>query len=255
MKCVILAGGFGTRLSEETDRIPKPLVEVGGRPILWHIMKHYSHHGISEFIICLGYKGYAIKNYFKDYLLHLSDVTMDLATGEMEVHQKFAESWRVSLIDTGLESQTGGRLRRVRQYLGDETFCLTYGDGVSDVDIGKSIAFHKAQGKLVTVTAVMPPGRFGMLRIDGDRVEQFAEKADTTGSYINGGFFVVEPKALDYIPNDDTPWELEPLERLAADGHLVAYRHTGFWRAMDTLRDKRQLDALWDSGTPPWKVW
>ena len=255
MKVVILAGGMGTRLSEETDRIPKPLVEVGGRPILWHIMKHYSHHGISEFMICLGYKGYAIKNYFKDYLLHLSDVTMDLATGEMEVHQKFAESWRVSLIDTGLESQTGGRLRRVRQYLGDETFCLTYGDGVSDVDIGKSIAFHKAQGKLVTVTAVMPPGRFGMLRIDGDRVEQFAEKADTTGSYINGGFFVVEPKALDYIPNDDTPWELEPLERLAADGHLVAYRHTGFWRAMDTLRDKRQLDALWDSGTPPWKVW
>ena len=255
MKCVILAGGFGTRLSEETDRIPKPLVEIGGRPILWHIMKHYSHHGISEFVICLGYKGYTIKNYFKDYLLHLSDVTLDLATGEMKVHQNFAESWRVSLIDTGLDSQTGGRLRRVRQYLGNETFCLTYGDGVSDVDITESIRFHKEHGKLVTVTAVTPPGRFGMLRIEGDIVEQFAEKADNTGSYINGGFFVVEPRALDYIPSDDTPWELEPLERLAAEGHLAAYRHTGFWRAMDTLRDKRQLDALWDSGTPPWKVW
>lgn len=254
MKAVILAGGLGTRISEESHLKPKPMIEIGGKPILWHIMKLYSCHGINEFVICLGYKGYVIKEYFANYFLHMSDVTFDIAHNNMEVHQRYAEPWRVTIVDTGDDTMTGGRLKRVREYVGDSTFCFTYGDGVSDINIGETIAFHRAHKKLATVTAIQPPGRYGALNIDHDKVRNFQEKPAGDGSWINGGFFVLEPKVLDYIEDDQTSWEQAPLQRLAAEGQLMAYEHRGFWQAMDTLRDKNRLEELWDS-TPPWKVW
>jgi len=255
MKCVILAGGFGSRLSEETDLKPKPMVEIGGRPILWHIMKLYSHYGINDFIICLGYKGYVIKEYFANYFLHTADVTLDLQKNSIDVHQSAAEPWRVSLIDTGNEAMTGGRLRRVKSYIGDETFCLTYGDGVSDVNISALIKKHRAGNKLATVTAIRPPGRFGTLIVNGDNVDGFSEKPIDGDGWINGGFFVLEPSAIDYVGDDSMPWEQEPLSRLSADGQLQAYQHHGFWKCMDTLRDRVDLEAMWQSGTVKWKVW
>ncbi|HUZ75357.1 MAG TPA: glucose-1-phosphate cytidylyltransferase [Stellaceae bacterium] len=255
MKAVILAGGLGSRLSEETDRIPKPMVEIGGHPILWHIMKIYSRYDISDFIICLGYKGYVIKEYFHNYALHRSDVTFDLRTGARVVHQNAAEPWRVTLVETGMATETGGRLKRVRDWIGDQTFCLTYGDGLADIDIDALLSFHRRHGKLVTVTSILPPGRYGVLHLEGPRVLGFAEKADSRDFPVNGGFFVMEPGALDYISSDETVLERGPMERLAADGQLMAYRHEGFWQAMDTLRDRRQLEAMWASGNPPWKVW
>jgi glucose-1-phosphate cytidylyltransferase len=255
MKAVILAGGLGTRISEETGVRPKPMVEVGGKPILWHILKIYSHYGIHDFVICLGYKGYLIKEYFANYFLHTSDVTFDIAANRMEVHQRNAEPWRVTLVDTGEATQTGGRLKRVARYLGAETFCFTYGDGVAAVDIGALIAFHRQQGRLATVTAVQPPGRFGALDIEGQRITRFEEKPQGDGSWVNGGFFVLEPAALNYIDGDATIWERSALESLAAAGQLSAFTHTGFWQPLDTLRDKNRLEELWQSGTPPWKVW
>lgn len=252
MKAVILAGGLGTRLSEETDRIPKPMVDVGGKPILWHIMKIYSRFGIDDFVICLGYKGYVIKEYFANYFRHNSDLTVDLRTGALEVHQSASEPWRVTMIDTGQDTQTGGRLKRVRRYLGDETFCFTYGDGLTDLDIGKLIDFHKTHGKLATVTAVTPPGRFGVLKLEDAQVNRFAEKLDTRDSRVNGGFFVLEPSVMDLIDGDTTIWEREPMERLAGQGQLMAYRHDGFWKAMDTLREKRELEAMWAADEAPW---
>ena len=255
MKAVILAGGLGSRLSEETDRVPKPMVEVGGNPILWHIMKIYTQFRVTDFVVCLGYKGYVIKEYFHNYALHRSDVTLDIRNGTREVHESVAEPWKVTLVDTGAASMTGGRLRRVRNWVKDGAFCATYGDGVADIDIDALLKFHKSHGKLVTLTTVLPPGRFGVLHMDGDQVTGFAEKADSHSNPINGGFFVIEPKALDYIAGDDTIWEREPLEQLAADGQLMAYRHEGFWQAMDTLRDRRHLEELWDAGKAPWKVW
>jgi len=255
MKAVILAGGLGTRLAEETDRIPKPMVQVGGRPVLWHIMKMYSAHGINDFVVCLGYKGYLIKEYFANYFLHRSDVTIDVTTGAMEVHDTAAEPWRVSLIDTGQETMTGGRLRRVAPHVAGGTFCATYGDGVSDVDIGASVRFHKAHGRLATVTAISPPGRFGVLDVAERRVGAIREKPESTGSLINGGFFVLEPEALGFIADDKTSWEREPLERLAAEGQLMAFEHRGFWQPMDTLREKQHLEELWASGKAPWKSW
>ncbi len=256
MKAVILAGGFGTRIAEESDYKPKPMVEIGGKPILWHILKMYGHYGINEFIICLGYRGYAIKEYFLNYFSHNADVSVDLATGDSTVHKSPAESWKVHLIDTGLNTMTGGRLRRVRSYLGNETFCLTYGDGVSDVDLGAVLAHHKQKGRLATVTAVQPPGRFGVLDIDSsDGVSCFAEKPGDEMGWINGGFFALEPGVFDYLKDDATVWEREPLERLAADQQLSAYRHRGFWRPMDTLRDKRDLEALWERDEAPWRSW
>ncbi len=256
MKAVLLAGGLGTRLSEETHLKPKPMVEIGGRPILWHIMKIYSAHGVNEFIVCAGYRGYVIKEYFANYFLHMSDVTFDMEHNTMEVHKKRSEPWKVTIVDTGEETMTGGRLRRVRDYIGDGTFCFTYGDGVGDVDISASLEFHRQHGKLATLTAVQPPGRYGALDIDGDgMVEQFQEKPDGDGAWINGGFFVLEPKVIDYISGDSMPWEREPLEKLAQAEQLNAYKHHGFWRPMDTLRDKMQLESLWDSGKAPWKVW
>ena len=254
MKAVILAGGLGTRLSEETVVRPKPMVDIGGRPILWHILKLYSHHGINDFVICLGYKGYTIKEYFANYFLHMSDVTINLRNNELQVHQNSAEPWTVTLVDTGDDTATGGRLRRVRQHLDRETFCFTYGDGVSDIDIRASIDFHRAQRTLATVTAVQPPGRFGALELAEDRVRAFAEKP-RGDAWINGGFFVLEPAVLDLIDGDATFWEQEPLERLAQDGQLSAFRHAGFWQPMDTLRDKHLLEELWSSGRAPWKVW
>jgi glucose-1-phosphate cytidylyltransferase len=254
-KAVILAGGLGTRISEETEIRPKPMIEIGGRPILWHIMKIYFHYGISEFIICLGYKGDIIKDYFASYQRQMADVTFDLRTGDMDIHHAWVEPWRVTLIDTGADTMTGGRLKRVRHYLGDEPFCMTYGDGVTDANIGEAIAFHMAGDRLATVTAVTPPGRFGALEIRGDRVEAFIEKPHGDGGYINGGFFVLSPKVLDYIDGDETIWEREPLERLARDGQLGAFRHDGFWHPMDTLRDKRYLEQLWAAGNAPWKTW
>lgn len=255
MKAVILAGGLGTRISEETTIRPKPMVEVGGKPVLWHILKGYSHHGVNDFVICLGYKGYIIKEYFANYFLHTSDVTFDLRENQMEVHHKHAEPWRVTLVDTGENTQTGGRLRRVADYLGGETFCFTYGDGLSDVDIAASIAFHRQQGRLATVCAVQPPGRFGALDIDGGRITRFQEKPTGDGSWINGGFFVLEPGVLDLIDGDACIWERAPLEALAARGQLSAYVHDGFWAPMDTLRDKTRLEELWQSGSAPWKRW
>jgi glucose-1-phosphate cytidylyltransferase len=255
MKAVILAGGLGTRLSEETGTRPKPMVEIGGKPILWHVMKIYSAHGINDFIICLGYKGYMIKEYFANYFLHSSDVTFDIARRSMEVHQQAAEPWRVTLVDTGDNSMTGGRIRRVRDYLGTEDCCLTYGDGLGDVDITALVAYHRRHGALATVTAVQPPGRFGTLHLESDRVTRFVEKPEGDGGWINGGFFVVSPRVVDYIAGDDSIWEREPMERLAREGQLVAYRHSGFWQPMDTLRDRNHLEALWSGGRAPWKTW
>jgi glucose-1-phosphate cytidylyltransferase len=256
MKVVILAGGLGTRLSEETELKPKPMVEIGGKPILWHIMKLYSAFGASDFIICAGYKGYIIKEYFANYFLHMSDITFDLRKNSVEFHERRSEPWRVTVVDTGDETMTGGRLKRVAEYLDDETFCFTYGDGVGNVDIGRLIEFHKAHGRLATLTAMLPPGRYGALDIDAEHsVLSFHEKPAGDGAWINGGFFVLERKAVDYIQGDMTFWEREPLENLARDGQLVAYKHEGYWQAMDTLRDKRALEALWTSGQAPWKVW
>lgn len=255
MKVVILAGGLGTRISEESHLRPKPMIEIGGKPVLWHIMKIYSAHGLRDFVICVGYKGYMIKEYFANYYLHMSDVTFDLSKNSMEVHQNTAEPWRVTLVDTGDETMTGGRLKRVKPYVEDGDFCFTYGDGLSNVDVGKLIDFHKQQKTLATVTGVQPPGRFGVLNLEQQRVAGFEEKPLGDGGWINGGFFVLSPRTIDYIEGDGTHWEREPLERLAAEGQLAAYRHTGFWQPMDTLRDKNQLEALWDSGKAPWKIW
>jgi glucose-1-phosphate cytidylyltransferase len=257
MKVVILAGGLGTRLSEETDVKPKPMVEIGGRPILWHIMKIYSTHGINDVIVCCGYRGYVIKEYFANYFLHMSDVTFDVANNRMEVHNKRAEPWRITLVDTGDETMTGGRLRRVRDYLDDETFCFTYGDGVGDVDITRLIRFHREQKVLATMTAVKPPGRFGAIALEPGqyRIDSFREKPRGDGTFINGGFFVLEPGAIDHIAGDSTTWEKEPLETLARTGNLAAYPHEGFWQPMDTLRDRKLLEDLWASGAAPWKVW
>lgn len=256
MKAVLLAGGLGTRLSEETSTRPKPMVEIGGRPILWHIMKVYSHHGIHDFVICCGYKGYVIKEYFANYFLHMSDVTFDIAANTMEVHQRHAEPWRVTLVDTGDDTLTGGRLRRVANYIeDDEAFCFTYGDGLSNVDIGASIDFHRNHGRHATVTAVLPPGRYGAIERDGDRVKNFVEKPPGDGGLINGGFFVLSPAVLEYIEGDETPWEGQPLAKLVADDQLMAFEHSGFWQPMDTLRDKNLLEDLWSSGSAPWKCW
>jgi glucose-1-phosphate cytidylyltransferase len=255
MKAVILAGGLGTRISEESHLRPKPMIEIGGRPILWHIMKIYSHWGINDFVICLGYKGYVIKEYFANYFLHMSDGTFDMAENRMDVHQRNAEPWRVTLVDTGHDTLTGGRLKRVRTYLGDEAFCFTYGDGVADLDIGGLIAFHRGHGRLATLTAIQPPGRYGAVVIDGERVTKFDEKPAGDGAWINGGFFILEPGAFDYIEGDNTSWESAPLVRMSRDGELHAYRHAGFWHAMDTLRDKNHLEDLWQSGRAPWKCW
>lgn len=256
MKAVILAGGLGSRISEETSVRPKPMVEIGGKPILWHIMKIYSHYGINDFVICCGYKGYVIKEYFANYFLHMSDITFDMSNNRMEVHQHYAEPWRVTLVDTGENTMTGGRLRRVRQYVEhDEAFCFTYGDGVSDVDIAKLIAFHREQGVDATLTATYPPGRFGALDTHADKVTSFKEKPKGDGGMINGGFFVLSPKVIDLIDNDATLWEREPLEALAQAGQLAAFTHDGFWQPMDTLRDKILLEELWQSGKAPWKVW
>ena len=255
MKTVILAGGMGTRLSEETASRPKPLVEVGGRPILWHIMKIYSTYGLNDFIVCLGYKGYMIKEYFANYFLHMSDVTFDMNENRMEVHRKHAEPWRVSLIDTGEQTMTGGRIKRVRDLVGNEDFCLTYGDGVGNVDVGALVAFHRQHGRLATVTAARPPGRFGALVMTDGRVDSFEEKPIGDGGWINGGFFVLNPKALDYIQDDSTVWERTPLEGLTRDGQLMAFRHEGFWQPMDTLRDRLYLEDLWNTGKAQWKVW
>jgi glucose-1-phosphate cytidylyltransferase len=256
MKAVILAGGLGTRISEETHLKPKPMIEVGGKPILWHILKIYSAYGINDFLICVGYKGYVIKEYFANYFLHMSDVTFDIRNNKMEVHQKHAEPWKVTIVDTGEETMTGGRLKRVRDYLGDESFCFTYGDGVCDVNIRELVSFHEAHGKEATVTAVQPPGRYGALSIGSDGlVQEFQEKPIGDKSWINGGFFVLKPKVLDRIAGDETFWEREPMEELALESQLAAYEHPGFWRPMDTLRDKVLLEELWSSGKAPWKVW
>ncbi len=256
MKVVILAGGLGTRISEETHLKPKPMIEIGGKPILWHIMKMYSSHGVNDFVICCGYKGYVIKEYFANYFLHMSDVTFDMDHNSMEVHHRKAEPWRVTLVDTGDETLTGGRLKRVADYLKDEdAFCFTYGDGVSDVDITKEIAFHKQHKKLATVTAVQPPGRYGALQLNGSSVEGFSEKPRGDGGLINGGFFVLSPKCLDLIADDQSSWEGEPLVQLANDGQLMAFEHKGFWQPMDTLREKNLLEDLWATGKAPWKIW
>ncbi|GGC07605.1 glucose-1-phosphate cytidylyltransferase [Pseudoduganella buxea] len=256
MKAVILAGGLGTRISEETSVKPKPMVEIGGKPILWHIMKSYSAHGVNDFVICCGYKGYVIKEYFANYFLHTSDVTFDMQNNRMEVHARSAEPWKVTLVDTGDETLTGGRLKRVREYVKDEeAFCFTYGDGVSNVDITALVAFHRAHGKLATLTAIQPPGRFGALNLEGERIASFQEKPQGDGAWINGGFFVLSPQAIDYVDGDDTTWEKQPMERLAHDGQIQAYFHRDFWQPMDTLRDKMHLEDLWKSGQAPWKTW
>lgn len=256
MKAVILAGGLGTRISEETSLRPKPMVEIGGYPILWHVMKIYASHGINDFVICVGYKGYVIKEYFANYFLHMSNVTFDMQHNKMEVHQRFAEPWRVTVVDTGESTQTGGRLRRVREYLDNETFCFTYGDGVGDVNITEKIAVHRSRKVLATVTAVQPPGRYGALEIDPKgRVNGFHEKPHGDGSWINGGFFVLEPSVIDRIDGDDTIWERAPLESLARDGQLSAYNHNGFWQPMDTLREKNLLEQLWSTNKAPWRTW
>lgn len=255
MKAVILAGGLGSRISEETTSRPKPMIEIGGKPVLWHIMKIYSAHGINDFIICLGYKGYLIKEYFANYCLHMSDVTFDMSENRMEVHQNKVEPWRVTLVDTGENTMTGGRLRRVQSYVQDEDFCFTYGDGVSDINIGKLIKFHQSIDGLATLTAIQPPGRFGALGMDKQKIIGFQEKPPGDGGRINGGFFVLSPAVFDYIEGDETVWEKGPMENLARDGQLSAFLHDGFWQPMDTLRDKNMLEALWESGNPPWKVW
>lgn len=255
MKAVILAGGLGTRISEESLIKPKPMIEIGGKPILWHIMKIYSFHGINEFIICLGYKGYLIKEYFANYFLHNADVTFNIANNQMQVHHHGADNWRVTLIDTGEKTMTGGRLKRVQPYLENEDFCFTYGDGVSDVNLHQLLQFHQQQKTLATVTAVQPPGRFGSLDMQDNRITSFKEKPQGDGTWINGGFFVLSPKVLEYIENDETIWERTPLEKLAQDGQLSAFVHRGFWQPMDTLRDRTYLEELWNTGQAPWKVW
>jgi glucose-1-phosphate cytidylyltransferase len=256
MKVVILAGGLGTRLSEETHLKPKPMIEIGGRPILWHIMKMYSRYGFNEFIVCLGFKGYMIKEYFSNYFLHMSDVTFDIHNNRMEVHEEHAEPWRVTLVDTGADTLTGGRLKRISAYVEREKeFCLTYGDGVSDINIGELVAFHRSHGRKATVTAVQPPGRYGSLALDDQAVKGFIEKPLGDGAWINGGFFVLSPECLDRIEDDTTAWEGAPLARLASAGELMAFKHYGFWQPMDTLRDKTQLETLWQQGVAPWKTW
>ncbi|MBR7783034.1 glucose-1-phosphate cytidylyltransferase [Undibacterium luofuense] len=256
MKAVILAGGLGTRISEETHLRPKPMIEIGGHPILWHIMKMYSSHGVNDFVICCGYKGYIIKEYFANYFLHMSDVTFDMQNNKMEVHERHAEPWKVTLVDTGEDTMTGGRLKRVARYLqDDDAFCFTYGDGVADLNIGAAIEFHRQHGKLATVTAVLPPGRYGALDRDGDRVAGFTEKPRGDGGWINGGFFVLSPKVISLIDNDQTSWEAAPLNQLAQSDQLMAYEHSGFWQPMDTLREKNLLEDLWQSGSAPWKSW
>jgi len=257
MKTVILAGGFGTRLTEETSLRPKPMVEVGEKPMIWHIMKIYSAHGLNDFIICCGYKGYMIKEYFANYFLHMSDITLDIQNNKMEVHQHAAEPWKITLIDTGDKTLTGGRLKRARAYVGDETFCMTYGDGLTNLDLGKLIRFHKEQKTLATLTAVQPPGRFGAFNLSEKqtKIQHFREKTQGDGAWINGGFFVLEPAVFERLHGDEESFEGEPLESLAADGELAAFPHAGFWQPMDTLRDKRHLEALWNSGAAPWKVW
>jgi glucose-1-phosphate cytidylyltransferase len=255
MKAVILAGGLGTRISEESYLKPKPMIEIGGKPILWHIMKMYSHYGINDFVICLGYKGYVIKEYFSNYFLHMSDVTFDLRGNSMEIHQEHAEPWKVTLIDTGETSMTGGRLKRVEKYLENDTFCMTYGDGVADIDISSLIEFHKRSGKKATLTAIQPAGRYGALKIDSESVSSFQEKSDGDGAWVNGGFFVLEPSVLDIIEGDQTIWEGAPLQHLAREGELSAYTHSGFWQSMDTLRDRNLLEELLASGDAPWQVW
>jgi len=256
MKAVILAGGLGTRISEETHLKPKPMIEIGGKPILWHILKSYSAHGVNDFIICCGYKGYVIKEYFANYFLHMSDVTFDMASNRMEVHERHAEPWRVTLVDTGEETQTGGRLKRVAPYLKDEkSFCFTYGDGVADVNIRASIEFHQSHGKMATITAVQPPGRFGALQIEADQVQAFAEKPRGDGGLINGGYFVLSPAVLELIDGDAMSWEAAPLETLTQQNQLMAFEHQGFWQPMDTLREMILLEELWQSGKAPWKVW
>jgi glucose-1-phosphate cytidylyltransferase len=256
MKAVILAGGLGTRISEETHLKPKPMIEIGGKPILWHILKIYSHHGINDFIVCCGYKGYVIKEYFANYFLHMSDVTFDMSKNSMEVHQRNAEPWKVTLVDTGDETMTGGRIKHIANYVRDEEFfCMTYGDGVGDINITELIAFHRSQNVKATLTATIPPGRFGSLDLNGSKVNSFMEKPKGDGAMINGGFFVLSPQVIDYIKGDTTLWEREPLEELARQGNLSAYSHHGFWQPMDTLRDKNYLEELWQSGKAPWKVW
>jgi len=255
MKAVILAGGLGTRISEETNLKPKPMIEIGGKPILWHIMKIYSFYGIYDFIICLGYKGYVIKEYFANYILHQSDVTFDMKKNKMSIHNHHCEPWRITLIDTGEDTMTGGRLKRVQNYVGEDTFCFTYGDGVGDVNIADLIAFHRNQGTWATLTAVQPPGRFGALEMRRNQIIRFQEKPQGDRSWINGGFFVLEPEVFDLIKGDATVWEREPLEQLAQNAQLSAFKHRGFWQPMDTLRDKLKLEQLWDSGHAPWKVW
>lgn len=256
MKAVILAGGLGTRISEETHLRPKPMIEIGGRPILWHIMKVYSAHGVNDFVICCGYKGYMIKEYFANYFLHMSDVTFDMTTNRMEVHEHKAEPWRITLIDTGEHTMTGGRLRRVAEHLrGEDAFCFTYGDGLANVDVSSLIAFHKNHGRLATVTAVLPPGRYGALELAGDTVKGFVEKPFGEGGWINGGFFVLSPEVIDRIEADATSWEMEPLQRLAAEDQLRAFLHKGFWQPMDTVREKNLLEQHWQSGKAPWKIW
>ena len=255
MKAVILAGGMGTRISEESHLKPKPMIEIGSRPILWHILKIYSHYGVNDFIICLGYKGYVIKEYFANYFLHMSDVTFDMQNNKMEVHHQKAEPWKITLVDTGEESMTGGRLKRVKEYVGNETFCFTYGDGVADINIQDLIKYHKANQNLATLTAIQPPGRFGALALNGNKILNFQEKPEGDGAWINGGFFVLEPEVFNFIKDDKTVWEREPLENLAKQNQLNAYYHKGFWQAMDTLRDKTQLEEHWAKGSAPWKVW
>ncbi|HDX8401728.1 glucose-1-phosphate cytidylyltransferase [Aeromonas dhakensis] len=255
MKAVILAGGLGTRISEESHLRPKPMIDIGGKPILWHIMKIYSHYGINDFIICLGYKGYIIKEYFANYFLHMSDVTFDMRTNQMYVHEEHAEPWRVTLVDTGEHSMTGGRLKRVREYIGNETFCFTYGDGVADINVKALLHHHQQTARVATVTAIQPPGRYGALNINRGRVNNFQEKPAGDGAWVNGGFFVLEPRIFDYLNDDMTSFEGEPLFNLAQEGQLSAYQHRGFWQAMDTLREKNYLEELWQSGAAPWKVW
>ncbi|MBA3044806.1 MAG: glucose-1-phosphate cytidylyltransferase [Euryarchaeota archaeon] len=256
MKVVILAGGYGSRISEETVLKPKPMIEIGGKPIIWHVMKMYSHFGYNDFIICLGYKGYIIKEYFTNYFLHMSDITIDLKNNKTVIHNNFAEPWRITFVDTGEETKTGGRIKRIKPYIGDETFMLTYGDGVGDINIETLLSFHKKQGKYATVTAVQPPGRFGAISINNEGVvDTFNEKPAGDGGLVNGGFFVLEPKIFDYLKDDQTIWERTPLESLANEGQLNAYQHKGFWQPLDTLRDKNALEEIWESGKPPWKIW
>ncbi|WP_413287835.1 glucose-1-phosphate cytidylyltransferase [Bdellovibrio sp. HCB337] len=255
MKVVLLAGGFGTRISEESHLKPKPMIEIGGKPILWHIMKIYSHYGLNDFIVCCGYKGYVIKEYFANYFLHTSDVTFDMKSNKMDIHQSSSEPWKVTLVDTGENTMTGGRIKRVKDYIGNDDFCLTYGDGVADVNIKDLIAFHKKHGKMATLTATQPPGRFGALNLEDDKIQSFQEKPEGDGGWINGGFFVLNNKVIDLISDDQTIWEKSPMEKLAANGQMHAFFHKGFWQPMDSLRDKNLLEDLWQKGKAPWRVW